>query len=89
LSGHIHYRRIGKSYFDDQVVITAPALYQTQLSEISRKGSSLDRDKDTTTINSFNLMTVDRANRKIFLTSYGAYEDESAKISNRTETLLY
>ena len=56
---------------------------------MSRKGSALDRSKDTTTINSFNLMTVDRVNRKIFLTSFGAYEDESAKISNRTETLLY
>ena len=89
LSGHIHYRRVGASYYKDQIVITAPALYETQLSEISRKGSSLDRSKDTTTINSFNLMTVDRANRKLYLTSFGAYEDESANISNRTETLLY
>lgn len=89
LSGHIHYRRVGKSYFNDQVVITAPSLYQADMSEMTRKGSSLDRYRDTTTINSFNLMTVDRANRKILLTSYGAYEDETANILNRTEEIIY
>jgi len=89
LAGHIHYRRVGKSYFDDQIVITAPSLYQADMSEMTRKGSSLDRYRDTTTINSFNLMTVDRANRKILLTSYGAYEDETANILNRTEEIIY
>lgn len=89
LAGHIHYRRADKSYFDDQIVITAPALYQADMSEMTRKGSSLDRYRDTTTINSFNLMSVDKASRKIYLTSYGAYEDETANILNRTEEISY
>jgi hypothetical protein len=89
LAGHIHYRRIGKSYFKDQLVITAPALYQADMSEMTRKGSSLDRFRDTTTINSFNLMSVDKTQRKIYLTSFGAYEDETAQISKRTEELNY
>lgn len=89
LAGHIHYRRANTSYFNDQLVITAPALYQADMSEMSRKGSSLDRFRDTTTINSFNLMSVDKVARKIFLTSYGAYEDETAKILNRTEEIIY
>lgn len=89
LTGHIHYRRINASYYKDQLVITAPALYQADMSEMSRKGSSLDRYRDTTTINSFNLMSVDKVARKIFLTSFGAYEDEAAKILNRTEEITY
>lgn len=89
LAGHIHYRRANMSYFNDQLVITAPALYQADMSEMTRKGSSLDRFRDTTTINSFNLMSVDKVARKIFLTSYGAYEDETAKILNRTEEISY
>lgn len=89
LAGHIHYRRANKSYFNDQLVITAPALYQADMSEMTRKGSSLDRFRDTTTINSFNFMSVDKVARKIFLTSYGAYEDQTAKILNRTEEISY
>ncbi len=89
LAGHIHYRKMAQSYFDDQLVITAPALYQADLSEMTRKGSSLDRYRDTTTINSFNIMTVDRENRKILLTSYGAFEDEDANILSRTEEIRY
>ena len=89
LAGHIHYRRANKSYFNDQLVITAPALYQADMSEMTRKGSSLDRFRDTTTINSFNFMSVDKVARKIYLTSYGAYEDQTAKILNRTEEIIY
>ena len=89
LAGHIHYRRANTSYFNDQLVITAPALYQADMSEMTRKGSSLDRFRDTTTINSFNLMSVDQVSRKIFLTSYGAYEDQTAKILKRTEEISY
>ena len=89
LAGHIHYRRANKSYFNDQLVITAPALYQADMSEMTRKGSSLDRFRDTTTINSFNLISVDRLDRKIILTSFGAFEDETANVRNRTEILSY
>ena len=56
---------------------------------MTRKGSSLDRFRDTTTINSFNLMSVDRLDRKIILTSFGAFEDETANVRNRTEILSY
>jgi hypothetical protein len=59
------------------------------MSEMTRKGSSLDRFRDTTTINSFNLMSVDRLDRKIILTSFGAFEDETANVRNRTEILSY
>ena len=86
LGGHIHSRAVTTSdIYPDQLMISAPALF----TEKSRYPGLpfLERHSGDDTRNSFNIIQIDRKDRKIFLTCFGAYQDEN--IRSRSLTLSY
>lgn len=95
LSGHIHNRVVTKTdKYNDQVIITSPQLffpnpYSEGSYSYAKNVSFLDRNTSTIDKNSFNIISVDKSNRNLFLTCYGAYRDINGIFTDRTMKIKY
>lgn len=88
LGGHIHTRVITVSdRYVDQWMITAPALF-TEKNMTAFGKYSLKRTTDGFSRNSFNIIQIDREKHLIYLTFFGAYENEG-KVYDKEIVLDY
>lgn len=92
IAGHIHGRYYTTAdNYPDQVMLTTPCIYTMDIKEFFQHNRpyALDRKSNTITQNSFNILQIDREQKKIYVTAYGAYIDYYGNITNRTTVINY
>src|SRR5699024_8976666 len=91
LAGHVHtFNHLQNDLFNDQNVIMA-ACTKTSSSggQIAAKNIGQIRGNSDELRNSFNVISIDREHKNIYLTVYGAYKDMMGKIKDRRITISY